>query len=290
MRLDDLAASALRVLNKCSVEIRQENPWRWRLMVQNGTRLPLEAWLDESFLQLATHPESAGRSLAELERALMGNAALPGGAGLVLHACGNRLQLRAEIPLPVNTNPQDEFLLRRMKWALDGFHHGFGLLNSLDSQRDRVAPAPSASPHAALAELLRESQWKCEERGPNDFAAALDSDSEPVAKIRVTEHGLSLSVEMGRADEGVSRSALAVFLLTTGSTLRMARAYAVETDGAWGFGFRVCLPPGPEPEEIHHALAALSIAHRSAARETRVLLDQAAARCYLAVRDSQTTN
>jgi hypothetical protein len=70
----------------------------------------------------------------------------------------------------------------------------------------------------------------------------------------------------------------------------MARASATESDGGWSFGFRVCLPPAPLPEEIDHGLAALSLAHRMAAREASVLLDETAAACYLAAREIANPN
>jgi len=38
-------------------------------------------------------------------------------------------------------------------------------------------------------------------------------------------------------------------------------------------------------EEIDHSLAALSLAYRVCAREANLLLNEAAARCYLAARD-----
>jgi len=291
VKLDSVAASVFRVLDKCSVDVRQAGAWRCQVLVQNGTRLSLEASLDEDFLQIATRPEPAARSVVELEHALLGNAAIPGGAGLAMDANSHGLHTRAEIALPAGADPDHEYLLHRIQWALDGFHHGVGLLRSLGLRRTDVE-TPASVPAPGLYELLRESQWKCEERGPNEFAAVLDADAEPVSKIRMTGQGLQLNVEVVRADASAAstRCALAFFLLATGSTLRMARAYAVETDNSWGFGFRVCLSARPEPEEIHHALAALSIAHRGAAREARVLLDEAAARCYLAARDIPTTN
>jgi hypothetical protein len=68
----------------------------------------------------------------------------------------------------------------------------------------------------------------------------------------------------------------------------MARACAVEADGQTSFGVQVGLPAAPAMEEIDHALGALSIAHRICARETNVLLNDAAARCYLAARELST--
>ncbi len=108
----------------------------------------------------------------------------------------------------------------------------------------------------------------------------------------MTELGLLLSVELGFVPTGAngSRHAIPVFLLTIGRALRMARASATESDGGWSFGFRVCLPPAPLPEELDHGLAALSLAHRMAAREASVLLDETAAACYLAAREIANPN
>ena len=99
------------------------------------------------------------------------------------------------------------------------------------------------------------------------------------------------SVEMVRCNRAAeaTRLALAVFLLTASSALRLARAHAVDDEGQQRFGFQVCLPPAPTTEELDHALAALSIAYRTCAREANVLLDDAAARCYLGVRDFRCT-
>jgi hypothetical protein len=106
----------------------------------------------------------------------------------------------------------------------------------------------------------------------------------------MTENGLELSVELVRANAAaeMSRQALAVFLLTVSGALRMARGYAMAADGQESYGFQVCLPAAPAAEEIDHALAALSIAYRMCAREADVLLNDAAARCYLAARESST--
>ena len=182
----------------------------------------------------------------------------------------------------------------RFESALGGFHRGVGLLKSLDSdfRGEREAARDAAACAINLGELLRESSWPCTERGPNDFSAELDAKSATPARIRMTEDGLDLRVELlgSNAAAEASRQALAVFLLTISGGLRMARAYAMEADGQKSFGFQVWLPATPASEEIDHALAALSIAHRICARETSVLLDEAAARCYLVARDLSTTN
>jgi hypothetical protein len=101
-----------------------------------------------------------------------------------------------------------------------------------------------------------------------------------------------LNVELVRASATpeASRRALALYLLTAARELRLVRAYATQAEAGWSCGMQVNLPVAPASEEIDHALAALSMAHRMCAREANVLLDQAAARCYLAVRDTSNTN
>jgi hypothetical protein len=260
--------------------------------VQNGTLHSIESRFDEGFLELVSHPETTKRNAQELERALVGNGFLPGGAGLALDAVSSCLHIRADIALSLEAGFDEEHLLKRVKWALDGFHHGLDFLKSFDAQVVAQMPPSDAGSDSGLAELLGESSWKCEARGPNDFSASLDAETEPPAKIRMSEHGLLLSVELGRVESAAvsAREAIAVFLLTAGGALRMARACALKKDDGWSFGFNVCLPSAPTPQEIDHGLAALSIAHQSAARETRALLDEPTARRYLAARAIPITN
>jgi hypothetical protein len=279
---NEAAATALRVLDKCCGEVKPNGPWRWQCIVQNGTRLHLAAALEEGFLHLAYLPDTIRRSACTPERAMRGNCTLSGGVKLALDASSCGLQLRADIVVL-----EEEQLLHRFEWALNGFHDGHGLLIHCDFRRGRMAAPAGCALAANLGELLHETSWQCTERGPNDFSADLGAESAPPARIRMNENSLVLSVELVRSSAAaeVSRQALAVFLLTASSALRLARAYEIEADGQQSFGFQVNLPAAPAPEEIDHALAALSIACRVCAREASVLLDEAAARSYLAARD-----
>jgi hypothetical protein len=190
--------------------------------------------------------------------------------------------LRTDIVLVDETQ-----LLQRVHWALAGFHHGYHRLKSLDSSGESMAMQAAGAREVRLGELLRETPWPCTERGPNDFSADLHQDATPPARISANEHGIVFSVELVRCNTAaeVARQALAVFLLTASSALRLVRAHAVEEEGQQRFGFQVCLPAAPAAEEIDHALAALSTACRMCAREASVLLDEAVARCYLSIRE-----
>ncbi len=286
----EIAESTLRVLGKCSEEVEPSGPWRWTSAVCNGTRLQVASSLEGGFFGVASRPDGVERCGAELEHALLGNHWLPGGVGLALR--GDGLHLRTDIALTEDKQLIEEHLLARLKWALGGLHQGAALLKSLDAWSKGRAQHRAVLPDAGLAEVLESSTWKSEQRGDHEFAAALDAESAPPARIRMTEAGLVLSVELGWVETGAreARSAIPAFLLSIGCALRMARASATESDGGWSFGFRVCLPPTPLPEEIDHGLAALSLAHRMAAREASVLLDETAAACYLAAREIATNN
>jgi hypothetical protein len=247
----------------------------------------MTASLDEGFLQLTCRPDGIRKGALALERALLGNGALAGGVKLALNAASRDLTLCSDIVL------LDEIqLLERVRWALQGFHEGDRLLKSPGASSVRAAKQRVDAGGANLGDLLRESSWAFTERGPNDFSADLDAVSAPPARIAAIDGQLMFGVELARctAAAEATRQALAIFLLTASGALRLARAHAVEADGEWSFGFQVCLPGAAVTEEIDHALAALSIAHRMCARESSVLLDEAAARCYMAARDLPPTH
>ena len=187
----------------------------------------------------------------------------------------------------------DELQLRdRLDWALEGFHDGNCLLKSPASYKDHRIPQAVPVPDADLAELLRDCNWPCAERGLNDFSADLDASGAPPANIRMIKNSFVVSVDLLRcnATADISRQALATYLLTASYSLRMVRAYAERTDEQICFGFHVSLPSTPVSEEIQHALAALSVAYRTCAQESSVLLHDAAAQLYLTARNPSTTD
>jgi hypothetical protein len=279
------AETAYRVLDKCTRELQPDGPWRWRCVLQNGARLPLSASIGEGFLELACHPEAMRGDAGTLERALLGNGALPGGARLALNAASRDLHLRADIALL-----DEAQLLDRLQWALHGFHEGHRLLRALDSKGGCVARPATTARETSVGEMLRGTSWTFTERGLNDCAAQLDADSAAPARVAMIENDLVFSTELVRCAARTARKSLALFLLTASGALRLARAYAVQAESEWSFGFQVCLPSAPAAEEIDHAMAALSFAHRICARESNVLLDEAAARSYLAARDFATNH
>ena len=273
-------ATAIRVLGQCSAELEPAGPWRWKCIVQNGVRQSLTAKLDEGLLELAGKTEEHDVTSRALEEALCANQALPGGVRFALVGHGFDLHRRADIMLR-----EDALLLSRVRWTLAGFHP-----DPPKPHDEDVADPTISAPRLGLGELLYESAWVFTERGPNVFSVDLGSSPATPATISVQNNGLVLCVELahGAPMTEAASQALTLFLLTANSVLRLARAYRVDEGGQQWFGLQVCLPPSPTAGELEEGLAALSVAHRSCVREAKALLDDAAARCYLSVRDAQS--
>ena len=283
---NEASETAFRVLNKCTDEMKLERPWRWSCFVQNGARLPIAATLDEDFLHLDCLPAVTRRTACTIEQAILYNRRLAGGVKFALDSATNALRLSSDILVR-----DERQLLDRFRWALDGFHDGYRLLK-LPASNPGSAEEHHIGSGIALAELMRESSWRLTERGPGEFSTELETKSSPSVRLHSNSREVALTAEFLRANtvSDCSRKAIALFLLTASSSLRLTRAYGSETDCVWSCGMMVSLPPVPAMEEIDHSLAALSIAHSMCAREANVLLDEAAARCYLAARDLPTCN
>jgi hypothetical protein len=277
----ETAAATSRVLDRCFEQVKQGGPWRWQCVAQNGARLPIAASLGEGFLHLACDAEPAA-GVGALERALFGNGSLAGGVKFALDAKSHHLDMRADIAV-VN----EAQLYRRVRCALDGFHHGAQILKPVAPKAVSVAAQGAEASVAGVAELLRESAWTCTERELGDLSVELDAESLPPARIRAAGGGVAVNVELARlnATAGAARQSLAVFLLTATGALRLVRAYGAQQDEQEVFGLQVGVPSAPVMEEIDHSLAALSFGYRMCAREASLLLNEAAARCYLTARD-----
>jgi hypothetical protein len=280
------AAIARRAVYGCSDGVQPSGPWSWRFAIQNGTRLPVAAKFEDEFLHLTCSPGVDCRSTGLLERVLLGNSRLSGGAKIVLAEADGTLRVSADIAVVEEKQMQD-----RLRLAMHGFHDSIRLLKSGELTLEADGEESFAS-EPELKELLRASSWPSTESGHNDFSVELDADTGAAARIWRTKNSVVASVEFVRpaAISEVCRRATAVFLLTASNTLRFVRAYAAESEGQWSFGMQVGLPSVPAMEEVDHALAALSVARRVCARESNVHLCEAAASCYLAARNLSTTS
>lgn len=282
----ETASSVYRTLGKYCQEANPDGKWQWQCAMLNGTRLPVAASFREGFLSFSYCAEASVESSSMLGRAIAANAALHRSVKLVFDAARCVLELRSDIAV------LDEAQLQaRLPWILDGFHHGAPALESI-----RANCPPSPEPEAAkateklepLPEIMRDSGWPFTERGPGEIAVDLESEAAPPALVRMEQGGITASVELARWDgvDGAVAEALPSYLLSVSRSLRLVRACRLHSGPQLIFAFQVGLPPSPTREELTHALAALSVAHRSCVREASLLLDEATARCYLAARPS----
>lgn len=271
------ATTAIRVLHQCSTKLEPVGPWRWGCVVQNGACQSLTVTLGEGLLELTGQTEVYGATAPALEEALRTNRTLPGGVRFALES--GHLHRRAELLLREGAP-----ILAHLRWTLAGFHP------EPFEPHNEYPDLPNLGPQLGLAELLRDTPWACTEREPNIFAVDLGSSVATLATICTQSCGLVLSAELalGAPATQAASQALTLFLLSANSAVRLARAYRLDEEGQQRFGFQVCLPPAPTAEELEEGLAALSVAHRSCAREAKVLVDDAAARCYLFVRAAQS--
>lgn len=281
MRLaNDKAAIALTMLNKCCDDVEPAGPWRWRCSMQNGTRVTSVATFSGDFLRLATCVPSLVRTPQSIERALMSNAQLRGGVRIALHRDRKEFLLSAD--MAVLTESQ---VAARISSAMDGFHDALSALEAGISAPPQPEANPATKPASKLASLLEETRWQHHVREEGDYAVTLDAASSPPARITACAHELSASVELVRVghDSTCVRQALANYLLSACSTMRMVRATMACASAQRCYQLEARLPADPESEELDHTLGALSIAYRGCAGESTVLLNEAAARCYLAV-------
>ena len=288
MRLvSDIVDISSRALEKCCAEVEPHGSWEWLCVSQNGRRLNLSATLADGFLHIACLHPPVATDAAALQSALHQNRRLNGNAKLALDPVSGALKLRTEIA--VVDEPQ---LLSRLRWALDGLHRGASFLKPQDPHHVYAGPQSGVIPAAPLEELLQGTAWQCTQRGPDEFSVELDAEGEPHASVRLGDGHIDSTVELARANSlsGASRRALAVFLLTASGSMRLVRAFTpnAEDEADAVFALQVSLPALPAAEEFHHALAALSVAHRVCAREAAVLLNEAAACQYLAARNMAT--
>ena len=171
---NESAATAYRVLNKCAQEMESAGPWRWRCVMQNGTRMNIAAAMEDGFLQLICLPDAIRKATLAIEDAVLCNKSLAGGVKLAMNSSTTGLHLRTDIVII-----EEQQLRERLEWSLEGFHDGNRLLLSSDLLNERERPQTALD--AYLDELLRESSWSCAKRGPNNYAVDLDAQAAPPA-------------------------------------------------------------------------------------------------------------
>jgi hypothetical protein len=271
-------------LEKCATSVVRIADAQWLLSLTNGAELTVHAGVHDDWLILegprvpgfgfrgghaSGEPDAAG-----LWSLLRVNAALVGGAKCALEPDLSGTQVRAEVPLD-----DDIDVARRITQACTGIKSAAARVHGSAAYDSPVA-APLT--HAELEALCRATPWTCVVRKE---CVAVDLQVQGAFRALVTarpDGKIAASVDLnGRpADSSspVCRAALAHFLLRINRVVRMARAAAAgETPR-----LETVFADAPTAPELNHALAALSVACRMAAREAEVLACEVeAARAYL---------
>lgn len=279
------------LLGKCADNVSPAGRLRWNCVVRNGRPLPVSAAAADDFILLDAAVGTVGDS--GLHGLLERNATLDAGAKFALSDRPWRIGLRAEIAVHDDVN-----LLARLRENLDAFRHCGSQFQAPALSREPASGETAVSEAAvspgagALGELLRQTQWAFQERSTGGVSVDLEMrDAFFQALIEERGDGLDASVELvqGAEPPAVSCEALAAFLLCANHSLRLVRARVIRRDAEWVWGFQTRFESQPCPAELDHALAALSVACRAAAREASALLDESVARQYLAVRNLPPT-
>ena len=211
------------------------------------------------------------------------NACLPGGIKYVLQN-GSDLELRAEIAVDEGTDITDP--LRRTWLALSQV----ALLQNASpdgaaANLPEVTEAGRRLTHEEMKRLCVDAKWPVNERA-SGVAVTLEARGFWQALVEETPGGVRVSADLvgPQSLSETACEAMALFLLSAGRTIRMVRPVGVTRDGASRVQFEACLPLPLSTDDLHHALAALSVACSLCGREIPLLADEAAAQEYILVR------
>jgi hypothetical protein len=271
---------------------RQIHADRWALGLTNGHSLAVTAQRADGFLLLSaeTGCVPSDEILDELSAA---SAAMPTGVKFAWRRSWPALRLRAEFPLPA-----EEVDDGRVRRHLDGMRRTYGQLrDGLFCEEPGVA---EASPGAGagldapgdLPDWLREAGWACHQRPGASLLADLETNGYfQQAEIAAVGGCTRFRATLYRADNPPEPCvrALAWYLLEANADLRLARGFLERDAGGLAAGFDVGIAGELTPADAEHALAALSVACRSCARQMDVLQDDALAGLYRSARGLNLT-
>lgn len=277
----------------------------WRCVLRDGVALAAEARVCDGWLILDAPAPSDSSALEALPprvapirdrtwEAVSWNGILHGAAKLALREAGEGLSLRAELPLDEEVD-----LMRRLAETWAGFMEGATVLRGEGFANHLGVAGASIPPRALdLIALVREAGWPFHERTPRRLAVDLEVPGavhQAIVEQRDDDGTVRIFVELetdGAHPSPLALRALATMLLEANAALRFVRAAAALVEGCPRARFECVLAEGATACEIGHALAALSVACASAAREIAILLhDEAVAACFEAARaPHQRTN
>lgn len=270
----------------------------WRGCVVNGVRTTFHAELDsDNWIAVSAPCVAPARSWWALLRV---NAALD---GCVRVACttGGGLEVRGDIALDDDWFPDagadgpDAALDHRIAQLCDDIvsvAHQVSLAPAAHQPASTPTPAGDsmerAGDAAAIVRLCGEAGWDAVAPGTGEVSVRLDTPvSDVQATLALVGGGLRAwaPLTMAQVTAAESEQAIGRLLLDAGRHLRAVKGVVVAQGGIERPG--IALAGGRRPPTaatIHRALAALSVASATVAREVRALQDAPLARDYLTLR------
>ena len=276
---------------------------RWRFKLNGGANLDGVVQRENDWLLFEAPLGRGGRQLTarRLGQMLRDNAGLAGGAKCGLGEDPRQVTLSAEIPWDADAEGD---LGGRIGQVCAGFRqaahrYAEGKARAADPQaNDEPADEPAddhpADPAAAgpatdldLAGLCEQAGWPYTRRANGQVTVPLEIRDAFHQALHSREGAVNrLSIPLAHPPSGrrTCRKAIEVLLLSACRLVRMARAVASAADGGPEYRWEVALGEEPGPEELRHALSALSVACRLTAREVQALEEEHLAEEYLRVR------
>jgi hypothetical protein len=259
--------------------------WRIRFPGRRGT-----ARLDNQWLEFTV--PARRRNRRPDTHLLEKNNSLAGNAKHILIDGGN-IQLRADVPLHSTHRSASDQLANSIRTAMAGLADAAGVARYMAPTVCDRSTAERPESGVDLGSLFADLDWRTSAPAPRELTAELKVTNGKFYQATVVhdESKREATVDLlstGDLENAVSRLALGVLLLSTGTVVRLARPVARVRGNAHGLGFAVELSPSPTAEELDHALSALSVACDTCGRELEALKeDPDLARDFLAMRHPQ---
>jgi hypothetical protein len=283
MTIQEIAAIAEACAN-CATRPSLE---AWQALSSEAYPAPATARVEDGWLlvRVAAPPAAERRPAWDLLRL---NATAGRSARLALDPHDRCVVVLADVPLDDDVDLAGRFAdasggMRALMHVVGGDFDGAACSSEGASG---VEPADDIAP-GALSAVLQGSAWSFVERSSHRLAVDLDIPgrfSQAVVEARGGRCLASVRLQSSVALSARSREALGLMLLTLTGTLKMVKASVDGSNGAEVPALAIDLPGLLTPAELHHALAALSVACHEIGAETRVLNSEEIAEAYLAAR------
>lgn len=287
---NELSRTVADALSDSRLIARRSGDDCWELALRGDPSLEVAARLEPDWLLLETscaNTSPQDLNTDQLQRLLVHNRQLVGGAKFALVARPALLQVRAECFLDEGRSDVGRWIDR----ACAGLGQAIGLLHetvAIGAQADPGAamPAGTVSLTEGLPELeaaCQSAAWPMSKRGDGRLLVQLDvTDAFCQATAERRPEGevcLSVDLPCCLSESGPSRRATSLLLLAACRAVRMARATISPSKDTFGWEARV--GPNPTANQFQCALGALSVACQMSVHEAEALQEEPIAKRYL---------